>query len=56
MEFGNRPITITLDTYPKAMPGLKERAAEKMDHILAAIKNPSYKGRVAKLTDKPGAG
>jgi len=38
---GHSSITVTLDTYSKVMPGLKERAAEKMDRILAGIKNPS---------------
>lgn len=37
---GHSPISVTLDTYSKVMPGLKERAAEKLDRILKA-KSPS---------------
>lgn len=45
---GHSSITVTLDTYSKVMPGLKERAAEKMDRILAEIKSPSKKRRKGK--------
>lgn len=37
---GHSSISVTLDTYSKVMPGLKERVAEKLDRILKA-KSPS---------------
>ena len=38
---GHASVVITLDTYSKVMPGLKERAAEKLDGILRVKENPS---------------
>ncbi|MBC7106534.1 MAG: site-specific integrase, partial [Firmicutes bacterium] len=38
---GHSSVVVTLDTYSKVMPGLKERAAARLEGVLQVKENPS---------------